>query len=154
MDERTVAFGVLAPKKKIEFNGTVYEVAPLLTEGTLLRIETRLYEQAKQSLKDSRDLYTDDEYRREVAKLRERREEGAFSFTNEDNLTKLNTVEGACLVLSCMLNAPVADTLALFAAHQEELKELLDDALSNSFPKVQAPQPVKKSRGKVKGKRQ
>ena len=153
MSERAAAFGALNPPKVIEHNGKTYSIAPVMTEGTLLRVEAKLYERAKKALLAARDLYTADEYSAEVAKLRARHEAGDFAFTAPATLEHLETAEGAALLLSCMMNADLGEIVMLLAERPDELQAVLSEAVELSFPKLTAlprtgggRKPAKKSR--------
>lgn len=134
MSERAAAFGNLNPKKTISHNGKVYEFSPVLTEGTLSRIEQRCYDRAKSALKSVRDLLPEGEYFSRVSELAKSHERGDFAFTNPKMLEHFQTKEGSLLVLSCMADADQGEMLDLLLHRGEELQEVLEDALSLSFP--------------------
>ncbi|AWM40308.1 hypothetical protein GobsT_12230 [Gemmata obscuriglobus] len=147
MSERAAAFGALNPPKVIEHRGKTYRVAPVMTEGTLLRVEERLYERARAALKGARELYADAEYAAEVAKLRARHEAGEFAFSSEKTLAHLGTTEGAALLLSCMMDADLGEVLQLLTEREADVRELLDEAVELSFPKGSPPRPAPEPRG-------
>ncbi|HEY1188104.1 MAG TPA: hypothetical protein VGE74_10630 [Gemmata sp.] len=151
MSERAAAFGALAPPKTIEHKGRVYTIAPVLTQGTLLAVEERMYQRAKDALVKSRELYTSDEYSAERAKLRSQYETGGFAFESAHGLEFMQTVSGAVLLLGCMMDAEPAEILELLTAKPEELETALNEALEASFPsdrRPKVPPPSQKVGGK------
>ncbi len=142
MSERSAALGIKGPPKTIEHNGKVYSVAPVVTEGTMLAFEQKLYERAKTALLGSRDLYTPDEFTQRADALRKQREDGHFAFEGAYAQELLAGTRGALVLLSCMISATEAEAMALITERTDEITEILNEALADSFPKgTQDPKP-------------
>lgn len=152
MSERTAGMGIKGPPKTIEHNGKTYTIAPVLTEGTLARIESHMYQKARQALVELKDDYPEAAYVAELNALRKRREEGAFMFENCADL--LDNIDGAALMLGFMMDATRAEVIDLLMSKPAEMEEIMSEVMADTFPagtvpKQKAPLP-KKGRGKFK----
>ena len=143
MSERPAAFGASAPPKTIEHNGKVYTIAPVLTHGTMLRVEAAMYERAKRALAELRAELGAEEYLKRLDELRQRFEKGHYAFESEHTLEMLQTTRGALILLSCMMSADEGEILTLLTARAGEMEGVLNEALEASFPpeRVRAPGP-------------
>lgn len=150
MSERTAGSGIKGPPKTITHNDRTYTIAPVLTEGTLGRIEAHMYQKARQALVDLKADYPEAAYVLELNALRKRREEGAFMFENCAEL--LDNIDGAALVLGFMMDAPRAEVIDLLISKPAEMEEIMSEVMADSFPKGKAPPPKVKGRGKLKGR--
>ncbi|AMV27373.1 hypothetical protein VT84_23440 [Gemmata sp. SH-PL17] len=146
MSERSAALGIKGPPKVIEHNGKTYTVAPVLTHGTMLAVETKLYERAKAALLELRDVYPADEYLKRADELRKQRETGHFAFESEHTMAFLETTPGTALLLSCMMSAEPAEIFELLAHKPEEMRTILTEVMEDSLPK-EALAPKRKAPG-------
>ncbi|AMV25525.1 hypothetical protein VT84_14095 [Gemmata sp. SH-PL17] len=155
MSERSAAMGIKGPPKTIEHDGKVFTVAPVLTQGTMLAVEQKLYERAKAALVEMRDVYPEAEYVKRADELRKQREDGYYSFESERTMEFLQTTQGAVVLLSCMMSADAGEILGLLTHKADEVKSILNEAMEDSFPadrrpKAKAPAPnlARRNRGK------
>ncbi len=150
MSERSAALGIKGPPKTIEHKGKVYTIAPVLTEGTMLRIENHLYARARDALVALRSDYPEAEYVARLDALRKRREAGEFAFERvQDQLTSL---DGAALVLGCMMDATQNEIYELLLAKPDEVFEAYHEITADSFPQVPNAPKAKALPGKGKAK--
>lgn len=150
MSERSAALGVHGPAKTIEHKGKTYSIAPVLTEGTLLAVEAKMYARDKAALLDLRDAYPTDEYLKRLDELRAKHESGYYSFESQHTLDFLQTKAGAVVLLSCMMSADAGEILDLMAAKAGELEQILNEVMADSFPDAPPPKaeaPRRRGRG-------
>ncbi|MBP3956470.1 hypothetical protein J8F10_14410 [Gemmata sp. G18] len=155
MSERSAALGIKGPPKTIEHNGKTFTVAPVLTQGTMLAVEQKLYDRAKAALLELRDVYPEAEYVKRADELRKQREDGYYSFESERTMEFLQTTQGTVVLLSCMMSADSGEIMDLLTHKSQQVKEILNEAMEDSFPvdkrpKAKAPAPnlARRNRGR------
>lgn len=153
MSERTAALGTSAPARTIEHNGRVYTIAPVVTEGTMARVEAALYERAKKGLTDLRADMPEAAYLERLDELRNRYEEGYYAFESEHTMEFLQTQKGTLVLLGAMMTADAGEVLDLLTHKPAEVEDALNDAMASSFPAEKAPPPKAKAPRPAKGRR-
>ena len=153
MSERSAALGIKAPPKTIEHDGKTYAVAPVLTEGTMLAVEEKMYARDKAALLDLRDAYPKEEFVKRLDELRAQKAEGFYSFESERTLKTLQTTDGAVLLLTCMMSATEAEIFALLTERPAEMEEFLNEAMADSLPDVPTPKPSARARAAARAKK-
>jgi hypothetical protein len=121
--------------------GKEYRVAAIITEHMEAEFARWNYQRAVQGLLDSRDLYTDEEFRAERERLVKARNDGHFDLISKGGSEALATKPGVQFLLSLLIpDCQGSQVLTVLAGLPEgELKELINTILRDSFPGMMRP---------------
>lgn len=138
MSELAHVAGAFAPGRTIEHNGRTFTFAAALDNATLLALESRQYDRARQGLAALRADYPEAEYVRRLDALREKYESGHYSMASEATQAFLQTQKGAVLLLQSMCDADEGDIFELLTHRVDDVRAILDEVLAATFPSKKA----------------
>lgn len=135
MSERAAMAGDSNSPHVIEHKGRVYVIQPVITEGVMLAVETKLYEKAKLGLRGIKSELSEAAYERKLDELRKRFTDGEFSFESKETVQHLKTQTGVIMLLGCMMDCTPAEIMVLIAERGSDVQAILKDVMAISFPK-------------------
>lgn len=135
MSERAALAGSKGPPHTITHNDKTYVIKPVITDSVMLAVEAKLYEKAKAALASQRDMMSEEAYLARLDLLREKYELNGFAFESDATRKYLATTPGSVLLLTCMMDAPVAEIIDLLSQRGPEVNDILKTVLALSMPK-------------------